>query len=557
MSKEIIEEGIKIYGIDPKRVLNTEYLESLGDFYKCNICFNVMVNPTDCELCGHSYCNDCISKLKCPFGCKSKNLKPSSMGIRNLLDKLIFKCLNEGCNEKIPYSNVRQHDQSCEFAKITCPSQNCGIQLPKKDMEYHIKNECKFSFVTCKYCGYEFPKNKINEHENICCNVYQSLNGESSVDLSKMDTNKYLEALSLNISKIVKDNKNKSFVGNEQITQENLESTLENIIQKKGINTSINNVSNGNEDNIIINNEDLKNSIKDGIKENLKTSLKDFEKNIGNLNESVSEVKNLFTQIQNKSENIINQNINKNDNNELNKEMIDKMSNYIKNLIDTTEKNIKNAINELNNEIISQLKTSNETINNQLNEKTNNIKYELKEIKTIKTESKIIEKSKDEKIEKEDKEDEKNLEIISNENFEQNFEKICLLINNTNDKIEGFKKAFTEEIRKFTEITTENIRNMIATTTLIEKGKENTIEDEEKKEIRKKEEKQMNERFLKKLQDNIQNIIEENSKQNYEKIKKIYEDKKEEENIERKKIKEEKKKRKKMKKKKMKKKNFQ
>ena len=41
MSKEIIEEGIKIYGIDPKRVLNTEYLESLGDFYKCNICFNI------------------------------------------------------------------------------------------------------------------------------------------------------------------------------------------------------------------------------------------------------------------------------------------------------------------------------------------------------------------------------------------------------------------------------------------------------------------------------------------------------------------------------------
>ena len=366
MSNETAPQGIKIYGIDPKRVINTDYLKTLGDFYKCNICFNVMVNPTDCESCGHSYCNDCISKLKCPFGCKTKNLKPSSIGITNLLDKLIFKCLNEGCNVEISYSNVRQHDQICEFAKVTCPSEGCGIQLPKKEMENHIKNECKFSFVPCKFCGYEFGKNKISEHEKICSNVYQSLNGDISVDLSKMDTKQYIEALSLNISKIIKDNKNKSVILNEPITQENLENTLENIIQKKGINTSINNVSNGNEENIIFNNEDLKNSIKDGIKENLKSTFKDFEKNIGNLNENVSEVKNLVSQIQTKSSNIINENLSKINfgDKEMNKEITEKINNYIKNLIETTEKNIKNAISELNNEIVNELKSSSENINN-------------------------------------------------------------------------------------------------------------------------------------------------------------------------------------------------
>ena len=51
------EEGIVL-----SRVINKDYLISLGDFYKCSICSKIMINPTDCENCGHSFCNQCISK---------------------------------------------------------------------------------------------------------------------------------------------------------------------------------------------------------------------------------------------------------------------------------------------------------------------------------------------------------------------------------------------------------------------------------------------------------------------------------------------------------------
>ena len=50
-------------GIDPERIINKEYLSSLGDFYKCSICFKIMISPKDCEECGHSYCYECISIL--------------------------------------------------------------------------------------------------------------------------------------------------------------------------------------------------------------------------------------------------------------------------------------------------------------------------------------------------------------------------------------------------------------------------------------------------------------------------------------------------------------
>ena len=122
-------------GIDLSRVINKDDLISLGDFYKCSICTKIMIDPTDCESCGHSFCNECISKSKCPFGCEKKSFKPSSMGIRNLLNNLKFKCPNEGCDEIISYIDVKTHDNICPFQKMICPNKDCEQQLLKKDLE--------------------------------------------------------------------------------------------------------------------------------------------------------------------------------------------------------------------------------------------------------------------------------------------------------------------------------------------------------------------------------------------------------------------------------------
>lgn len=50
-------------GIDLSRLINKDYLTSLGDFYKCSICSKIMINPTDCESCGHSFCYECTIYL--------------------------------------------------------------------------------------------------------------------------------------------------------------------------------------------------------------------------------------------------------------------------------------------------------------------------------------------------------------------------------------------------------------------------------------------------------------------------------------------------------------
>ena len=208
-------------GIDPERIINKEYLSSLGDFYKCSICFKIMLNPKDCEECGHSYCCECISVLNCPFGCKKKSIKNTSVGIINLLKNLKFKCINEGCNSIIPYDEVKKHDSVCDYQKVKCTNKRCKKRVLKKELEYHVKNECKYSLVKCQYCKSEYFRKEINEHEKLCSITYQLIQnykkGNPINEMNNIDNNitnlneryfsKYLQNLSMNISQILKENK--------------------------------------------------------------------------------------------------------------------------------------------------------------------------------------------------------------------------------------------------------------------------------------------------------------------------------------------------------------
>ena len=156
----------KIFGYDESRVVNFVYLSSLEGIYKCNLCHNILNDPVDCVCCGHQFCNKCITTYNCPFGCKNKILKPSSLSIKNVLSKIKFKCNNIGCCQVILYAKLENHDLNCPFQKIKCPK--CGETLIKKNLDDHFAKDCKNSLVKCLYCSKEFMRKEIEEHEDKC-----------------------------------------------------------------------------------------------------------------------------------------------------------------------------------------------------------------------------------------------------------------------------------------------------------------------------------------------------------------------------------------------------
>ena len=299
-------------GISPSRVINTDYLSTLNDFYKCNICFNIMVNPTDCGTCGHSYCYDCITSHNCPYGCETKNLKPSSSGIKALLSNLIFKCENLGCTAEIPYSDILFHDVNCDYQTVECPHKGCGVQLARKDLEQHIKDDCAFTLVQCQYCSHEFIRAKIKEHESMCKAIGRSLNGEID-DISKInigDTKGYLEALSLNVAKIVKEKRqggndeegivkavesvfakrknNENGKDNSEVVEKvtSLEKNIGELSEKvKGVTEEIKNI-------VKTENENKKEGIKTKVNTIIENSIKSVNEKFGDIKSSIEEVKN-------------------------------------------------------------------------------------------------------------------------------------------------------------------------------------------------------------------------------------------------------------------------
>ena len=204
-----------------------------------------MIKPTDCEECGHSYCQECITKLKCPFGCRTKSLKPSSIGILNLLKNLKFNCQNEGCDSIIPYIEVKSHDANCEYQKVLCTNKRCKKRIIKKELENHVKNLCKYTLIKCKYCNTEYIRKEIKQHEKLCSLTFQYLkNYKNKGDTSKINTNdifditeknfnKYIQSLSVNIAKILKENNN--FKNDNNVTNVN-KTNDKNIETKKSAN---------------------------------------------------------------------------------------------------------------------------------------------------------------------------------------------------------------------------------------------------------------------------------------------------------------------------------
>jgi len=172
-------------GIDPDRVTNKDHFNKFKEILNCKICYKILNNPYDCTICGNSFCHSCINKIKensfdCPFNCKNENfnIKPSSFGIRNILNSLNFSCSNfeSGCLEEINYENINEHDYFiCKFAYLNCPNINCKEKIKRSNLEYHLNHQCESSLFKCDICKKEFSRKEFIDHHQICHLISKAL----------------------------------------------------------------------------------------------------------------------------------------------------------------------------------------------------------------------------------------------------------------------------------------------------------------------------------------------------------------------------------------------
>ena len=130
--------------------MNYRYIneEQIDTELKCTICDEPFQAPMNCNLCGNTYCQLCISKwmqiqLSCP-SCRQTEVRFEpviSRAIVNQLNRLLVQC--QLCLETdIQRSNFTDHlSCTCPKQTVNCTN-NCGWEGFREALEFHLK-ECR------------------------------------------------------------------------------------------------------------------------------------------------------------------------------------------------------------------------------------------------------------------------------------------------------------------------------------------------------------------------------------------------------------------------------
>jgi len=144
--------------IDTESVTNIPFYTSIKEIVVCNICTGILINPRECTSCQNSFCKKCLEewtclKNSCPYKCEKSEFRDSSRTLKNLLEKLQFKC--NFCNNEeseILYLNFLSHLSSCEKIKVNCPT--CDTLVNKKKLnenKFHLKLKDDYASLLEKY----------------------------------------------------------------------------------------------------------------------------------------------------------------------------------------------------------------------------------------------------------------------------------------------------------------------------------------------------------------------------------------------------------------------
>jgi hypothetical protein len=138
--------------------------------YKCCVCQYGIIGPIVSCNNSHALCSDCVMGIKktgihrCPL-CRSKEWWRNLI-LEKALRAVIKACPfeNNGCNNLSYPEDMKDHTNTCEYAKINCPW--CSEKTTPFHLQTHTEFDCKSQFSGMS-CPGDFSNNTnfINLHE--------------------------------------------------------------------------------------------------------------------------------------------------------------------------------------------------------------------------------------------------------------------------------------------------------------------------------------------------------------------------------------------------------
>lgn len=165
-----------------------DYTSQIDDNLLCGICKTPYYKPLTTKACGHTFCEDCLSRAlaeargrsrtraPCPL-CRTELNVGGERGARRFirvvemsaqLDQLEVKCPNDThlCKWTGPRSNVEAHvHNDCDYTLYPCPDSSCGKTIIRKSRG----TDCRHHEGPCTYCKETVDLSmEVQHHMTVC-----------------------------------------------------------------------------------------------------------------------------------------------------------------------------------------------------------------------------------------------------------------------------------------------------------------------------------------------------------------------------------------------------
>ena len=150
--------------------------KDLAKGYICHLCNQIIFNAFS-DKCNHTFCQNCILKHvreegTCPISQEELTLGDIKLSLLyiNIIENLDVMCINAelGCTWEGKCREVDLHvKKDCMFSIIKCKFKNCEFWDQKRLMNNHFL-KCRFRQTKCKYCKNIMPFETLTKHSKKC-----------------------------------------------------------------------------------------------------------------------------------------------------------------------------------------------------------------------------------------------------------------------------------------------------------------------------------------------------------------------------------------------------
>ena len=181
--------------------INWSFVREVPDYMKCNVCFNIFVEPQLLSCCGRNICKHCIEnhiqrvssqtdqKPSCPYCREEEFQQIKNSALEVSVNQLKVQCpyQSNGCGWNGALKHGRLHLKECKFFLIDCPNL-CGCEkFSRSKLSDHL-SKCTHQYTSCPFqevgCEAEMLREEMNGHANDDIHQHLLLIAQSNLQAS-------------------------------------------------------------------------------------------------------------------------------------------------------------------------------------------------------------------------------------------------------------------------------------------------------------------------------------------------------------------------------------